>query len=182
MVRPSDNIGSFTPAASAAAWRSVRSWSGWHGRGSGRSARAPRASDPWRKQRLRPSPVSMLAEFHCVATGSFDAGVGQEAYYDHPVIRAALAGRQDRCWQNQSGPSVPGVVRLRHEIGMPFTAPGPFGKNLPFTRSNLIGALMLPFFIVSRLPAMMCHDENPHARPGLAKQLSENVIRPFAPR
>ena len=51
------------------------------------------------------------------------------------------------------------VAFLGHEVWMPFAAPGSFGKSLPFTRGDLAWITVSPLDVITRLPAMMRHDE-----------------------
>ena len=104
----------------------------------------------------------VIAEFHREAGRRLDASVRQQTDHDD-VFDAVLFELLIEIGIGKAalGPMLldDNVAFLGHEVRMPFTAPGSFGKSLPFTRGDLAWVWVSPLSVITRLPAMMRHDE-----------------------
>ena len=104
----------------------------------------------------------VIAELHREAGRRLDASVRQQTDHDD-VFDAVLFELLIEIGVGKAalGPMLldDDVAFLGHEVRMPFTAPGSFGKSLPFTRGDLAWVRVSPLSVITRLPAMVRHDE-----------------------
>ena len=126
----------------------------------------------------------VIAEFHSEAGRRLDASVRQQTDHDD-VFDAVLFELLVEIGVGKAalGPMLldDNVAFLRHEVRMPFAAPGSLGKSLPFTRGDLAWVWVSPLSVITRLPAVMRHDEklnfsSAHRRNDLAQMVEEMLF------
>lgn len=84
----------------------------------------------------------VVTELHCIAAGSFDAGVGQQSDHNHLAYPMLLKMEVETGVRKAVlGPMFldDDIARLRHKIGMPFAAPAVFRKNLLLPEASWSG-------------------------------------------